>query len=328
MHDLDAIKNAMPIIRAWNLLGLPGEPRIGLNKTNPFRDERTGSFSIYDGGRKWKDFGNGDGSDIIDFWERATGKPRKECIEELAKLCGVEKEAHSILPYRKAESVIPNSIPADAKEFEPEIDKDDAKERLYIALGENVELIQWLASKQIKTSVVKALIEEGSIGMTPKKQLCFFFERGVKIRGELSNSHSSFWEKGSSGSAPWRFPRLHGRSIQNIFICEGESDLMRICSLDLKTLGSFEGRSAVLSMPSASWRPDAIAAYVLGAFRKVIILADGDKAGDECADRLGKIFKEHADKCEVYRPRFPDGMDCCKLSEGDLYYLIDNAPRI
>ena len=51
-------KEQYTVLDAWRMLGLPGEPTLGTN-ISPLREERRPSFSIYDGGRKFKDQGGG-----------------------------------------------------------------------------------------------------------------------------------------------------------------------------------------------------------------------------------------------------------------------------
>ena len=54
---LQAAKEELPIPALWQLLNLPGKPARSCR--SPFREDRNPSFSIYDGGHRWKDHGTG-----------------------------------------------------------------------------------------------------------------------------------------------------------------------------------------------------------------------------------------------------------------------------
>jgi DNA primase len=326
MHDIDAIKEQMPIARAWALLQLPGTPkeRKGAQKS-PFRDERNPSFSIFNEGQNWKDHGTGDGGDVVDFWMKATGKSKGDSIAELAGLCGLANHANDPLPYKRLKSMGP------AAQYEPvHVPLLDVEECTYamqaaIQRGPSRELLHWLDSKRISQTVAFNLAKEGSLGLTPRGQLCFFFKHGTKIRGRLEDSHSCFWEEGSTASHVWRDHRLDDAKVGTVFVTEGESDLMRTAPLILRDRTM---TPTIVSMPSASWRPDAAMAHRLGAFRDVVLLMDGDKAGKLCCEALCAILKAEAEGCRIWRPEFPVDSDCCELKDEELLKMFDRMKRI
>ncbi|MFP6895477.1 MAG: hypothetical protein VCA38_02650, partial [Roseibacillus sp.] len=73
------------VLSMWVALGIPGEPKIGDN-FSPFREERQPSFSIYDGGQKWKDHGGeghqGDCIELAKLWGNFTGSELREFLME------------------------------------------------------------------------------------------------------------------------------------------------------------------------------------------------------------------------------------------------------
>jgi hypothetical protein len=330
MHDLEAIKEQMPIAKAWTLLQLPGSPKEkrGAQKS-PFRDERNPSFSIFDEGKGWKDHGTGEGGDVIDFWMKATGKSKGDSIAELAGLCGLANHANDPLPYKRLKCYGP---PAQYEPVHvPLLDMGVSTNRMIqLANGSNpgLRVRSWMKSKQIEMHTVRNLAKEGSLGLTPRGQLCFFFKNGTKIRGDLRDSHSCFWEEGSTASHVWRDHVLEKPMVNTVFVTEGESDLMRTAPL----LSGFHKPNgycpAIVSMPSASWRPDAAMAYRLGAFRDVVLLMDGDEAGRRCCEALRAILKAEAEHCRIYRPCFPADSDCCELSDAELLKMFDRMKRI
>jgi hypothetical protein len=66
---IDAAKDKLRIPELWRLLELPGQPRKSCR--SPFRKERNASFSIYDQGRRGKDFATGEDFDGPAFLAKA-----------------------------------------------------------------------------------------------------------------------------------------------------------------------------------------------------------------------------------------------------------------
>jgi hypothetical protein len=84
---LQAAKERLLIPALWLLLNLPGKP--GHLCRSPFRKDRNPSFSIYDGGRRWKDHGTGEGGDAVDFLARALNLSNEDAFKKLIELAGV-----------------------------------------------------------------------------------------------------------------------------------------------------------------------------------------------------------------------------------------------
>ena len=70
-NDFDHLKEVYRIHDAWEDLGLPGEPSESCR--SPFRDDLNPSFSVFDAGRKWKDYGIDESGDVFDFVQKVTG---------------------------------------------------------------------------------------------------------------------------------------------------------------------------------------------------------------------------------------------------------------
>ena len=93
-QDVDVFaqaKQTYTIPDLWRMLGLPGEPKVGMN-CSPLREERRPSFSIYDGGRKFKDHG-GDGAqgDVIAFVQAATDWSHAEIRDYFIERLGIDR---------------------------------------------------------------------------------------------------------------------------------------------------------------------------------------------------------------------------------------------
>ena len=86
-HDIPALMERLLIPEAWQKLGLQGQPAKACH--SPFREDKTPSFSITKDGRRWKDFGTGQGGDVIDFIAMARQIPTGEALKVFLELSGV-----------------------------------------------------------------------------------------------------------------------------------------------------------------------------------------------------------------------------------------------
>lgn len=68
---LTRAKQAIRIPQLWRFYGLKGKP--GSSCPSPLRRDLKPSFSIYDEGRRWHDFGTGEGGDAVDFVAKVEG---------------------------------------------------------------------------------------------------------------------------------------------------------------------------------------------------------------------------------------------------------------
>lgn len=59
---------------------------------SPFRDDQNPSFSVYDNGKRWKDFGTGEKGDAIDFLARAANISRKEAFKQFMEMAGFNNQ--------------------------------------------------------------------------------------------------------------------------------------------------------------------------------------------------------------------------------------------
>jgi hypothetical protein len=84
--DLSPLEKAIAnvtIDQVWRHLRLRGEP--SKNCHSPFRTDHKASFSIYDEGRRWHDFGTGEFGNVVDFIQRATGLPKSAACKWLIR---------------------------------------------------------------------------------------------------------------------------------------------------------------------------------------------------------------------------------------------------
>lgn len=100
--ELTSLKDCYRIDRAWRDLGLEGEP--GRNCRSPHHSEHkhgdaNPSFSVFDEGRRWKNFATGEGGDVIDFVAKTLGCTIAEAIRWIEARLGVTR------PERRPDAV-------------------------------------------------------------------------------------------------------------------------------------------------------------------------------------------------------------------------------
>ena len=86
MITVKEAKKIINIFSVWELLNLPGSP--GKSCKAPHREDRSPSFSIYDNGNRFKDFGTGENGDVVVFISLVLGISESEACKELIRLAG------------------------------------------------------------------------------------------------------------------------------------------------------------------------------------------------------------------------------------------------
>ena len=82
--------DALPIPELWKRLGIPGEPHIGRKLQSPLRDDDdTPSFSIFAGGKAFKDHGTGTKGSSYNFFQHYKGLDSKKAFIPFVELAGL-----------------------------------------------------------------------------------------------------------------------------------------------------------------------------------------------------------------------------------------------
>lgn len=83
MMTITEAKRRVTVADLWGRYGFDGNPVRSCQ--SPFRNEKKPSFSVFDGGQAWKDFGTGEGGDAVTFIEKAEGLSNIEaCLKIIA----------------------------------------------------------------------------------------------------------------------------------------------------------------------------------------------------------------------------------------------------
>lgn len=271
----------------------------------PFHTEKTGSFNVNPERHKFHCFGCGAGGDVIDFLKEAKGLDWQTALKLAADRAGIHidldaKPGLAPKQFKKLAAPMPR-----VDEKEQWLDKTEIFQWRLRPMLE--EFDEWIWKKGITRATVRELARMEALGIRRNGQLCFCYETGVKIRRDLFDSHSSYWAEGYAES-PWLAAGLDSPEVTRVYICEGESDTMRL----IPFLGP---QDAVIGMPGASWHPTPAMCWRIGTLREVVTLCDGDSAGRETEKRLWPLLQEHAKRVKVGYVPIPEGEDVCTSSQ-------------
>jgi hypothetical protein len=81
---IDEAKARFTIPVLWRMFNLRGDP--GSPCRSPFREDRSPSFSVFDGGRRWIDHATAERGDAIDFLAKIKGISNPEAFIELLRM--------------------------------------------------------------------------------------------------------------------------------------------------------------------------------------------------------------------------------------------------
>jgi len=301
MSLIQEIKSRTTILDIWRQASADAPTRCGVFKS-PLRSERTESFSIFDSGRAFKDWGTGATGDVVDFAMALWNCDKKEAVRKLGD--GIMGQPIKILPVAR-------------KRKEVDLKQLEAMKRECLAsfnLKQDSVLTQFLHAKRIPLRVAEYLNKEGSLGMYHGAPSYIYDSKGIKVRHKPDSSRSTRWVVGSDGGLPWRYQALNPR-IKTVILCEGESDAMT----SMASLQSLDTRTVrVIAAPSASWRPEPEILSAITKDRRLIVAADNDDSGRA----LTQWLMRRVESCIP----FPwdvawERKDLCDIDSGDLTHI-------
>ncbi len=97
LDAIPRIKEIITIPQVWTRFGYP-EPRDWKLCPSPWREDRKPSFSVYDQGRKYKDFAENNSGSVIDFTMTSLDLSLRQAIVFLAEMAGITPSASIPLP--------------------------------------------------------------------------------------------------------------------------------------------------------------------------------------------------------------------------------------
>ncbi len=215
MQDRAAIieaKRRLPLPDLWTKLGLPGVcKRV---TSSPWRQDKNPSMSISSDGMLWKDHGTGDGGDAITFLEKLYDLPKKDAIQRLLELAGIDGSAHYALPKRPP--IQPTARP------KPELPP--------LRVGTAAELATVAGIRQLPIHAIQAAQDHGLLHFAPyKEEPCWFITDSHRSNCQARKLSGQPWEKAKALTLPgswasWPIGIMHAK--RDILMVEGGPDLL------------------------------------------------------------------------------------------------------
>lgn len=296
----------------WQVFGYPGKPETSCK--SPFRDDKKPSFSVFDGGRKWKDHATGDGGDIIEFLKFALPGDYPEVRQWLAERLNIDMLDGKLAP--SSSPVLPNESPQRKIQWPSEL--LEGYEATWQAFANLRGYCYGSVSVMVRSGILRFTKIDG------KK--CFAVldreHRAAEIR---ALDRTLFFNKSKAYplvgvDKTWlvgaNMLRVAGPDT-SVLLCEGATDLLTAIDLNFKYKKRLKG--------SRSWLPVALlgagcknlapecAGLIKG--RKVRIVPDADEDGNKMAEHWAQTF--HSLGCQVDTVQLDPGQD-----------LTDAAPNL
>jgi DNA primase len=285
MIDLDAIRRDHPLHEI--AAGVVALREVGTEWTAccPFHADRSPSFTIYDGGRRYHCFGCGASGDVLDFVQRLYGVG----LVEAARMLGAGDLPQVPLPVVSAVEHVDRSTEARSI---------------------------WDASAAAEGTLAEAYLRSrGVTGPIPPdirfSRLCCGFRGPMPclvaavrdVAGEVTAIQRIFLRADGLGKAAMGTPKLSLGRVRAGAIRLGElgdRDTLTVCEGPEDGLSLVEmGAPVVWVAAGASFLP---AMQFPPRVRSVVIGADNDDAGRDAAERAVRAFAERGLSVRVIRP--------------------------
>jgi hypothetical protein len=276
---------------------------------SPFREEKNPSFSVYENGRRWKDYTSDKGGDVFDFYQEATGCDRKEAFKSLRKMIdggtiGTSRiiRAQQTLPEEKKE------------QFHPNLSKPT---------GEDLDAISNLRAISVKALQIS--VDRGFLYMARLKGERAFVITDKSRRNYLARRlDGRKWEHIRSkaytlpeSQARWPIGIQAAEPFPAIALCEGGPDFL--AAFGHAFASSVENLVAPVCMAAASYRiPSDALPFFKG--KRVRIFVHDDRAGYDAGERWAAQLDGFASDVDGFS--FSGLTDTEGSSIGDLNQLL------
>jgi hypothetical protein len=326
---------------------------------SPFREDRNPSFSVFDEGRKWKDFSTGEHGDVIDFLAQAQGISPSDAARNLIAIAGTRAAglATSVISARckplpasgppRPSAQMPNKMPDSCR---------DIWEKGRRVLGSNLamqhHIEQW---RGWPAGVVQSLVEDELIAcpnLNGSQGIAFPVQApSVSETGALTTYQAGFhfrhkpadqrarakWSyHPTSKECPGSFPALpfvlgagFVPTADSIVVCEGQWDVitLAVCAGWLTGDNTWPENVAVFGTRGAeAWKP------LLGFWgpflhkaAHFVLFADADRAGDRwrAPGQFVESLRDRGHSVRLYRSTEDRAKDL-----NDLHRSIPITPQM
>lgn len=283
MSALDEAKAALNVTEAWNRLGLPGQPSKSCR--SPFREDRSPSFSVYEGGHRWKDHSNGKGGDVCDFIAAALNVSPSDATRWLLEQTGSRATARA---WPQAQPIAPaKPKPQEPRKplVLPQMDKGSISE---LAQLQELRGFCFFAGLQI-------LLDRGQLAFANLKDgaenpRCWIITDSSRRNAQARRLDGKPWQnlpgkpkaKTLPGSqAAWPIGAARIGNSNTVLFTEGAPDLLAAATFAaFEMKGSFE--AVAMTGAGLSIHPEALPLF---KNKTVSLFVHNDAAGIEAARR-------------------------------------------
>lgn len=266
-------KERLDIYDLWKHYGFSEQP--SQNSRSPFREDTSPSFSIFDGGRRFKDHATGESGGLVEFVALATGSTEQDACRELIEIARTGTTSKQLAPRRarikrEEEPRKPFRLPA--------LDGGKISEMNQLARSRGFHLFAGL----------EILRQREQLGFydSPQGRAWLVYDRAGKVaqarllsgdkwpapinaKAKTRPGSRASWPVGASTITP---------STKFIYIVEGGPDLLAAATMAYLTAPSAIAQSAFVSMLGASQNIHE-EARSLFAGKRIRIFADADEPG-------------------------------------------------
>jgi hypothetical protein len=285
ISPLIAAKEMITIDDAWSRLGLQGSPSKSCKA--PHREDRSASFSVFDGGRAFNDFATGDGGDVVSFISLVTDMDSSAAAKWLIETAGTAGNGSNqpmLVRRPRVEKPKPEPMPL------PQLDKGTVSELHQLQELRGLEGFWGLQILSNRGQLFFCDIPDNG-----EVKRCWLITDDSRRNAQARPLDGSTWSSIGGAKAKtlkgyearWPIGLSNIKEDGLVLLCEGGPDLLAAATLAAYDLGEPYADmewSAVCMTGSSDILPDALPLF---KGREVIIFAHNDEAGIKAAHRWG-----------------------------------------
>lgn len=309
---LEAAKDRLTIPELWARLGLPGEPRR--HGRSPFREDRSPSFSIFAGGRRWRDFATGAGGDAADFLACALELSPGEGVRKLIEMAGISQNNDEPFPLdrsvRDPAKILnmksPTAEAAWAGKAAAQSEKATKRARWPVLEACSEEEIAAIAERRgLSVEGVTLAAQRGLLWMADSREgRAWVITDSRRVNAQARRLDGLSWERISAkawtlpgSEASWPVGLSEAAACPAIALVEGGPDLLAACHLIAQSAET-DLIAPVAMLGAGQAIPHQAAPLFAG--KRVRIFAHADPAGQQAARRWWAQIRNSAGYVDGY----------------------------
>ena len=269
-------KDRVDVLSLWGRYGFEGTP--GKSCCSPFREDRHPSFSVYDSGRRWKDYGTGAGGDAINFIEHAEGITNSEACRKILQLAGGHTPAPRRLPPDKQKEKPPATLSI------PDADYSKVKRDALAEL------------RNVSPEAIDLCVERGLLRFAKwKSKSSWVFTDREQINAQARRLDGRKWQPSGAkaltlpgSQASWPIGLREAEQFPVILLVEGGPDLLAAAHFIYCEGREKDATSVAMLGASHKLNSDALLSL---CSKRVRIFCHNDSSGKAATTRWGNQLK-------------------------------------